>query len=309
MWLAGVERIEGQSAGAMSSTGGRKLLLHSTEGTTIEGAVAAYRARNVWPHITVDCPERRVVEHLPLEVAGRSLRNEPGGVETNRAGAVLVQIEMVGFAGTPESIGSSADLDWFGREVVAPIAALTGIPLTTGVRWVAYPSSYGEGAAQRVPAALWAGLSGLVGHQHAPENDHGDPGALDVDRILDAANDPLEDDTVKLDDEDRAWFRKQFGLQHGAIVTGNQNGLANATQPGWGHMAQNPTGLNDLRALILAADADVDEAALVAALVPPIVGAVVAALPDEVTDHVSFEDVERAVVSGLGKVRLTPAAD
>lgn len=194
MYLPGIETIEGQSAGAMAGGRGRKLLLHSTEGSTIEGAVAAYRARNVWPHLTVDCHRRRAVQHLPLQLAGRSLKNKAGGVETNRAGQYLVQIELVGFAQRPETIGDTDDLDWFARTVVRPIHEATGIPLYTQVTWVPYPASYGEGAAQRVPAYRWADLSGIVGHQHAPENDHGDPGALDVARIIATASNPQEDD-------------------------------------------------------------------------------------------------------------------
>lgn len=186
-WLPDVELIPGNDAGAMNGVGGRKLLLHSTEGASIEGAVAAYRARNVWPTLTVDMPERRVAQHLALEVAARSLKNLPGGVETNRAGKVLVQIEIVGSAVDPSSLGSPEDLDWFGREVVAPICEAMAIPMVSTVRWVAYPASYGQAAVQRLSPSAWVAYSGLLGHQHAPENDHGDPGAIDIGRILAAA--------------------------------------------------------------------------------------------------------------------------
>lgn len=212
MWLAGVERIGGNSGGSMTGDGSRKLLLHSTEGSTIEGAVGAYRAHNSWPHLTVDCPRRRVVQHLPLDVAARALRNHSGGVQTNREGTICVQVELVGTATDPSSIGSAADLDWFGSEVVAPIARLTGVPLRSSVTWAAYPGSYGLGAGQRLSASAWDAYSGLLGHMHAPENTHGDPGALDVDRILAAAggstSTPEEWDTMASKNEIKAAVRE-----------------------------------------------------------------------------------------------------
>lgn len=187
MWLPDVERVHGNSGGSMDGTGGATLLLHSTEGSTIEGAIGAYRTHNSWPTLTVDCPDRRAVEHLPLDVAARALRNAAGGVQTNREGPVLVQVELVGFAGQPSSIGDADDLDWFGREIVAPIAKATGIPLRSTVTWVAYPASYGLNARQRLSNTAWVSYAGILGHQHAPENTHGDPGALNVGRIIAAA--------------------------------------------------------------------------------------------------------------------------
>ncbi len=181
------ERVLGNSAGTMSGSGTRKLLLHTTEGTTIEGAIGAYRQHNSWPHLTVDCKRRRIVQHVEFNQAARSLRNSAGGVETNRQGTILVQVEIVGFAERPETIGSAADLEWFGREVVAVVCRRHSIPISTTVRWVAYPASYGLRAAQRLTGAQWNGYSGILAHQHAPENDHGDTGALDIERILTAA--------------------------------------------------------------------------------------------------------------------------
>jgi hypothetical protein len=187
MWLPGVERITGNTGGTMTGDGSRKLLLHSTEGSSIAGAVGAYRTNNSWPTLTVDCPARAIVQHLPFDAAARALRNKAGGVQTNREGTILVQIELVGFAGTPLSIGNPDDLVWLGRQVVAPICRATGVPPVSTVRWAAYPGSYGTGASQRLSAVAWDAYNGVLGHQHAPENDHGDPGALNVGAILAAA--------------------------------------------------------------------------------------------------------------------------
>jgi hypothetical protein len=181
------EHMPGNSAGAMNGDGSRKLLLHSTEGTNIEGAFGAYRKNNSWPTFTVDCRKRRVVRHLPDTIAARSLRNLSGGIETNRDGTILIQIELMGFAGSPESIGDRDDLVWLGTEVVGPLCRRNAIPIATSVRWAPYPASYGTNAPQRLSASAWDSYSGVLGHQHAPENTHGDPGAIDIATILSAA--------------------------------------------------------------------------------------------------------------------------
>lgn len=198
------ESVPGNSAGAMNGDGSRKLLLHSTEGFTVEGALGAYRQNNSWPTLTVDCPRRRVVRHLADTVAARSLRNRSGGVETNRDGTILIQIELMGFAGSPETIGSREDLVWLGTEVVGPLCKRNSIPLTSSVRWAPYPSSYGLNATQRLSPAAWDGYSGVLGHMHAPENDHGDPGAIDIETILSAARG--EDDVALTDPEHQVLY-------------------------------------------------------------------------------------------------------
>ncbi|MGW3492038.1 hypothetical protein ACWDEM_32480, partial [Streptomyces sp. NPDC001054] len=63
-----------------------------------------------------------------------------------------------------------------------------GVPLTSGVTWKAYPASYGSSAGVRMSAAKWSSYRGHCGHQHVPENDHGDPGAFPMAAILAAAS-------------------------------------------------------------------------------------------------------------------------
>jgi hypothetical protein len=181
-WLSTAERIVGNSAGDMEGDGSYKLLLHSTEGGSIAGAVAAYEKNNSWPTLTVDMPERRIAQHNAGTVAARALRNEAGGVQTNREGTVLIQVEIVGFAGTPSSLGSDDDWAWFGRTVFAWARDL-GVPMRRA-NFMAYPASYGKSAV-RMTAGEWDAFSGILGHQHAPENSHGDPG--DVNRQVDIA--------------------------------------------------------------------------------------------------------------------------
>src|SRR5215208_5822096 len=80
------------------SGGPFKIVHHTTEGHTYAAAKAAYKAARSDPHFTVAGED--VFQHIDTGKAARSLRNPPGGVETNRDSAV--QIEVVAFAGRPK---------------------------------------------------------------------------------------------------------------------------------------------------------------------------------------------------------------
>lgn len=174
--------VPGNSAGPYSSPVD-KFLIHTTEGGTVDGAIAAYRKNNSWPHLTVQAFWGRTPDicgHLDLNVSARSLRNMAGGVQTNTDG--VVQLEVVGAATRP------GDIDWgtIARLVIGPICRTMGIPVQSAVTWLAYPASYGKSKV-RLSGPEWTSYRGLLGHQHAPENDHGDPGAIPIDVILAAA--------------------------------------------------------------------------------------------------------------------------
>lgn len=187
MWLDGFEQKAASTKGGTFDGSPWRLVLHTTEGGSIEGAIASFAATGSWPHFTVDAATGRKIQHYPLSTSARALAHPKGTPETNRAGAI--QIEIVGYAsdspGWPEQ-----HLDWLGREVVGPIRAARPFPLT-------YPQFVGPEsgtiasarAPQRFTEAEWAQFSGVCGHQHVPFNDHWDPGRLDVARIV-AAVDP-----------------------------------------------------------------------------------------------------------------------
>src|SRR5690606_7302759 len=119
-------------------------------------------------------------------------QNLRGGVETNTAN--VLQVELVGTCDP----GTAAAWSKAGRQFIfwpkAPQWALDdladfiawanrthGIPIQgpgKGRVWKAYPASYGAGS-NRLTHAEWRKFTGWCGHQHVPENTHGDPGALD----------------------------------------------------------------------------------------------------------------------------------
>lgn len=185
-WLTGFDRIDGNGSGSWTgNTDAPKIVLHTTEGDSIDGAVAAFRAHNSWPHMTVDPRRRLRVQHVSLDEAARALRNTATPGQTNRDGRTY-QIEIVGHAATIDQM-SHDDLAWLGGSVIAPLAKATGTPLVTSVQFYGPDCGWTlatETARQRLSPAAWDAYRGILGHQHVPENAHWDPGHINIARIL-----------------------------------------------------------------------------------------------------------------------------
>lgn len=208
-WLNGFERLPASVAGGDYNGGPMKILLHTTEGSTAAAAFAAFRIHGSWPTFTVDPNTRRRYQHYDTNGAARALKNLSGGVETNRDG--VIQIEIVGFAGQSHT-WSSEVLQWLGEQVIAPIvAAHPSINLDN------HPTFYGEDAGftiasasarQRMSYAAWDAFNGICGHQHAPENDHWDPGKLNIAAVVAAAKG--QGDLTIMDSATKAYLDAHF---------------------------------------------------------------------------------------------------
>jgi len=189
-WLEGFDRVPGNDSGRWSTTDtdAAKIVLHTTEGGSIEGAIAAFRGHNSWPHVTVDPVRRRRCQHITLARPARALRNTSRPGETNRDRRVF-QVEIVGFAARSHTWPADV-LEWLGTHVLAPLAAATGTPLTTSVTFYGQDCGWTlatETARQRLSVAAYDRYLGVLAHQHVPENSHWDVGALNVPAILAAA--------------------------------------------------------------------------------------------------------------------------
>lgn len=165
-------------------------VLHTTEGHGLPG----YRAGADHPHFTAlpRMEEKRLVwyQHQSLYRSARTLMNLPGGVETNAENAI--QVELQGTSGwaspknkrRPYTVGpdwSEAE-DWMLEQLGAWMRWLNqtvGIPLVAP-----YPLGDWRGTGRRMTAAQWRSFTGWCGHSQVPENDHSDPGALDIQRAL-----------------------------------------------------------------------------------------------------------------------------
>ena len=201
-WLDGFTRVDdvrGKGGGTFVNAAPCGVI-HTTEGSNIDAALSVYRSKMVAPHCTVD-PARRIrLQHLPLDRSAYALVNDNGGVETNRHGAR--QIEVVGFAGRMHDLPDD-QLEWLATEVVRPISQAAGITgpglecYGDGAGWIlATPT-----ARQRLSFDAWNRFGGWCGHQHVPENSHWDPGALDLPRIVQIAQQGEDDPMATLNDD------------------------------------------------------------------------------------------------------------
>lgn len=186
--IAGSSWLSGNGGDQVAATGGARSVWHTTEGPSIAAAVSAYRANNSWPHATWDPRTGEVVQHLHVNQSARSVQNLSGGVQTNRYGVVL-QVETVAHAAVPFTNGPLAGLDrimdWMRSNGVPDVWPM-GQPLAYGPderRPGVSPAAYGLNNGDRDPA-IWTAKGGHYGHSQVPENDHGDPGRIDITKII-----------------------------------------------------------------------------------------------------------------------------
>lgn len=195
-WLDGVRKQTWNTNGGSFISGPPKCVLHSTETTGWPGYDEGKKA----PHITgmADVFNKRMMwrQHIPLNVAARAMRNESGGVQTNRDSAV--QVELIGTT-DPSYVYRSRTIYWPEApdwaldqvgEMIARLADNNGFQLVVPQRWVPYPKSYGKNATQRMSFTEWDKFNGVCAHQHVPENSHGDV-YLDIVRVIRSARQHL----------------------------------------------------------------------------------------------------------------------
>lgn len=190
-WYPSASRsVQGTNAGAYSG-GPYKGVLHTTEGALAAGAIAAFRSSGSWPHFLVG-PEGAIWQFIDTALAARALRNLGGGVETNRDSAI--QIEIVGFAGQP-TVHSKAQMDVLRQLMIWVETAHGVVPIGPGRPFATH---YGQ-AGIRFDNTTWDSFAGWCGHCHVPENDHYDPGAIDLAALLVRGVKPMFDPALVLE--------------------------------------------------------------------------------------------------------------
>lgn len=182
-------------------SGINKLLLHTTEST----GWPSYPS--FAPTLTYDPWRHSWRQHMPILGSASTLSNA-GSYQTNRA--EVCQIEIVGFA--DESMGARynkfiGDIDEQASEDLGAFAVWLhehyGLQLDCDVTFKAYndgrhPSSYGYDNGVRLSVSQYENYRGVLGHMHAPGNNHGDPGSLQIEDIMNAARGgaaPPDDDS------------------------------------------------------------------------------------------------------------------
>ena len=179
------------------------LVTHTTEGFTWPGYGGGATAPNYTGQPPVGDIKGAWRAHFPDERSSRALRNLSGGVATNTLNAV--QVELIGtcdpaHARTWGSKRAGIDyvywpnandeqLRWFAG-LVADLRKRHGLRLVFPT-FKAYPGSYGA-TATRFTFAEWSNFAGICGHQHVPENSHGDPGNINMAKVVSFAKAILE---------------------------------------------------------------------------------------------------------------------
>lgn len=166
---------KGDGIGAGDYTGGPpKALLHATIAGS--NSLPTYSSGYSAPHETYlwDQSTKRLrgVQHTSYLIAARSLRNEPGGVETNRDHAL--QIELGGYIGSWGNIPAGGfDIEQAPDTYWEQLADLWGdVVVSHGVKNITYEKPWTP--ANRMSLSVWDNWNGLCAHILCPENDHVD---------------------------------------------------------------------------------------------------------------------------------------
>jgi hypothetical protein len=179
------------------------LVLHTTE----TSGWPTYSGGSMAPNYTGRPPVGKITGawrgHFPDERSSRALENRPGGVETNTQNDVQVELmgtcdpkhrkswngEGVLLAGVHYvywAEATDAQLAWL-ADFIADQHKRHGLSLTAPARFNPYPSSYGTNQGDRLTFDEWNKVVGIIGHQHVPENSHGDPGFIDIQHVIELA--------------------------------------------------------------------------------------------------------------------------
>ncbi|MFF8793327.1 hypothetical protein [Streptomyces globisporus] len=202
---------------------------HTTEGRSVPTYGGGAQAPTVTGLPDFKAKKIRWYQHYDVDESARALMNKLAGVETNTAN--VFQIELVGTCDAKNAKtwgGKTAGVDYIywpdaPEWALAEVAWLVrwlhdyhGVPLTCVKDWLAYgkdsrrpgvtPASYGASPA-RMSMSAWRTFTGWCGHQHVPENDHGDPGSMNFARVIalakgDTKPTPPKEAPVALSDAD-----------------------------------------------------------------------------------------------------------
>lgn len=168
-WHPNASRVQTQPGIGEYLSVPAKLVWHTTEGSSLPQYSGSH------PHFTLNPQTGALYQHVPIFSGAYALRNLPGGVETNRARAI--QVELIGFASQTQGWSDVA------YERIARLARWiekhAGVERRCGVRFG------GSGnLPSRLSGSAWLGYKGHIGHQHIPEQDHWDPGAFQIDDVI-----------------------------------------------------------------------------------------------------------------------------
>ena len=145
-----------------------KIVWHTTEGSNLPSYSGSH------PHFTIEPESGKLYQHIPITSGAMALLNASGGVETNRANCI--QVEIIGTAASTQNLSDKAYRNL--ASLARWIEKYHRVPRKATVRFQD-ASSY-----RRLSGSDWYSYAGHCGHQHVPENDHWDPGKLNIAKVL-----------------------------------------------------------------------------------------------------------------------------
>lgn len=171
----------GPDGGPFDETSHPKLCLHTTEGSTIEAAEAAFRPYP--PHLTIEYARRIRHQHISLDRHSYSLKGSESDDE------FIFQVEIVGFAANTHLM-SQGEVEWI-ADSLTPLFVRKNIPLVPapqgfhGADEGIYPYIASPQSPLRFIDVELRAFSGVMAHQHAPAPDaHWDVGRFKIDLFL-----------------------------------------------------------------------------------------------------------------------------
>ncbi len=179
MWIPGYTKVDlGPDGGTFDEKSHPKGGLHTTEGSTLAGAEAAFK--NYPPHLGYD-PIRRIKhQYISLNNCSYAYRGSESDDE------YIIQIEIVGFASQTHNWSDQAYKN-IAEDVFKPLENMVGIPRRS-------MKFYGEDdgivlaspdSPIRMSASELRNFSGWLGHQHVPAPDsHWDPGKFLIGKVF-----------------------------------------------------------------------------------------------------------------------------
>jgi hypothetical protein len=181
-------------------------VLHTTEGIGLPNYDGGSMAPNLTAVADMAAKQLRWHQHFDIDRSSRALRNLAGGVQTNTLNVVQTEFDGTCDYSKRNNWGSRIagkdyiywgdPPDWALRDAADYLRWLNAnhsVPLSGPLMWLTYgpdsrrpgitPASYGASPA-RMTFAQWNAFKGICGHQHVPENDHGDPGSLPFTKLI-----------------------------------------------------------------------------------------------------------------------------
>jgi len=187
VWHPSAKRQQLDDAGSFTG-GGHKFLVHTTEGSTLEGAFDTVKAKRSAPHFILEVKEgrRRLVQCIPINLAARGLKHD-FGPETNRANCI--QVEVVGYTDRTEAVKQGHLELWvpnWSTDIYKQLRLLMqwthnhfSVPMRADHPFIGQPGY------ARLFGQAFVNAVGLLGHCHAGGgNDHHDPGPLNTHFVI-----------------------------------------------------------------------------------------------------------------------------